>query len=204
MKDPLDAKTRLSISLTQQERARLATALFIHVVECVKRALTLLPDSHIDIGVITSSETIRDLVAGLDVKWIDDGGASTLSCAVDQAAKIAHEQGYDILCVLPGDLADPSHKDIARLLDYPKSGRDVVICPSGDLGTNALLLPLPCPIDFAYGDRSFHRHYQASVEAGLVPVILPLNSLKRDVDTVRDWHDLQHRRPDVAFWSDGR
>lgn len=204
MKDPLDAKTRLSISLSQEERARLATNLFINVVECAKQALALLPGSHIDIGVITSSKTIKGLISDLDLKWIDDGGAPSLSLAVEQAARIAHEQGYDILCVLPGDLADPSHKDIAQLLDYPKSARDAVICPSGDLGTNALLLPLPCPIQFAYGDRSFHHHYRAAVEADLVPVILPLHSLRRDVDTVRDWHDLQHRRPDVAFWSDGR
>ncbi|WP_319529194.1 2-phospho-L-lactate guanylyltransferase [uncultured Cohaesibacter sp.] len=204
MKDPLDAKTRLSISLNQAERARLAMALFLNVVECAKEALANLPDSHIDIGVISSSETIRELSSGLDIKWIDDGGAPTLSIAVERAATIAQDEGYDILCVLPGDLADPSHKDIMQLLDYPQSARDAVICPSGDLGTNALLVPLPCPIEFSYGDRSFHRHYRASVEAGLVPVILPLLSLRRDVDTVHDWHDLQRRRPDVAFWSNGR
>lgn len=204
MKDPADAKTRLGVCLSPKERARLAIALFVNVVECVKIARLQVRYRHIDVAVITSSPTIRQLAKRLCVKCINDGGAGSLNRAISRAARRATAEGYASMCILPGDLADPSIRDLAQLLDYPSQAGDVVICPAKDMGTNALMVPLPSPIPFQYGERSFHRHYRTSVDADHMTIMLPLTTLRRDVDTLNDLRDLYRRRPDVAFWGDRR
>ncbi|WP_316860879.1 2-phospho-L-lactate guanylyltransferase [uncultured Cohaesibacter sp.] len=202
MKDPREAKSRLCLALTSRQRAELAILLFLDVVACAKVATERLPQRSIDIAVISSSPTIKTLADAQGLKWIDDTGAKGLNASLELAASMASEDGYDFLCILPGDLADPKPCDLAQLLDYPSHSKDAVICPSVDLGTNALLVPLPCPIAFAYGEKSFHHHYRACIDAELLTVVLPLSSLRRDVDTLIDLHYLQSLRPGERFWSE--
>ena len=107
MKDPTEAKSRLGGLLAPKERARLAIALFLNVVECVKRARACLPHRQINIAVVSNSPTIRAYSDRLDLDWINEGEVSSLSDAVECAATFATVEGYAALCVLPGDLADP-------------------------------------------------------------------------------------------------
>ena len=204
MKDPALAKTRLGLALSASQRAALATALFLNVVKCARHARRRLPDRQIDIAVISSSPTMRELARSYNLLWLDDGGAPTLSMALERAAQAAKTRSYDALCILPGDLADPTIDDLAQLLAQPAGQTECILCPSKDLGTNALILPLPAPFPFCYGERSFHHHYRAAVACGLRPRVLPLTSLRRDVDTVADLAELEGQRPDLAVWSDGR
>ena len=204
MKDPTEAKSRLGGLLAPKERARLAIALFLNVVECVKRARACLPHRQIDIAVVSNSPTIRAYSDRLDLEWIDEGEVSSLSDAVECAATVATVEGYAALCVLPGDLADPAVEDLVRLMECREGEADVVLCPSHDMGTNALILPLPSSFGFHYGERSFHRHYRAATDAGLMTMVMPLDSLRRDVDTIYDLDDLERRRPEVVFWGEGR
>ena len=191
MKDPADAKSRLSPALSEAERSRLALLLFSTVVRRIQQAvLSLKEDGReqggIDVAVVSNSEEIGTLAAELDIGHIAEQNDAGLNGAVSEAAKTACHLGYDRLCILPGDLADPSRGDIARLLSYPVDGQTVALCPSQDLGTNALVVPLPCPIAFSFGPDSFTRHFSLAADAGLMPVILPLKSLRRDVDTLAD------------------
>lgn len=198
MKDPADAKTRLGSRLSPQQRASLALTLFRNGVQCLKRARAHRPERMIDIAVISSSPVIKRISSQLGLKWIDDQKADGLSAAVMRAAVAAASEGYSHLCILPGDLADPDVADILRLLDHRRDGVEAILCPAKDMGTNALLLPLPAAISFHYGERSFHHHYRALTEAGLLTAVLPLNSLREDVDTVHDWCAFKTRRPEMA------
>ncbi|EYD70888.1 2-phospho-L-lactate guanylyltransferase [Limimaricola hongkongensis] len=185
MKDPRDAKTRLGLALTPDQRGKLALRLFRATVARLREAVEDL-DAQVDLAVVSGSPIIRDVAETLGLTVIDDGGAPSLSLAVEAAAHWATGQGYDALCVLPGDIADPDPVDLARLLDHPLDGGTAVICPAKDLGTNALMVPLPCPFAFAYGTRSTIRHRHAAEGAGLTPVMMPLGSLRIDIDTVAD------------------
>ncbi|PLW78239.1 2-phospho-L-lactate guanylyltransferase [Cohaesibacter celericrescens] len=209
MKDPSDAKTRLGVSLTQKQRGQLALSLFETVVERVQTVLqSMSPEQaqqrHIDIAVVSASPVLQDTAARLGILFFAEGPRSGLSQAVSHLASQAHAQGYSALCVLPGDLADPKLSDLRYLLSYPLDEQKVVICPSGDLGTNALMVPLPSPIDFGYGERSFHLHYHATIEAGMMPVVLPLTSLRMDVDTLVDLQYVPQFHLDAALLGDGR
>ncbi|WP_334060824.1 2-phospho-L-lactate guanylyltransferase [Limimaricola cinnabarinus] len=197
MKDPRDAKTRLGLVLTPDQRGKLALSLFRATVARLHEAVEGL-EAQVDLAVVSSSPIIHDVAETMGLSVIDDGCAPSLSLAVEAAANRALEQGYAALCVLPGDLADPDPVDLAWLLDQPVEGGRAVICPAKDLGTNALMVPLPCPFAFAYGAQSTIRHRRAAEAAGLTPVMMPLGSLRIDIDTVEDLHHLPSghlRRP---------
>lgn len=201
MKDPSRAKTRLGTALDADARAALALALFNATVTHLRGALELLPEGEVEIAVVTSSPLIARLARGLGLHLIDEtpaeSGADGLSAALETAADWATARGYAALCILPGDLAEPKPADLARLLSHDLSGGQAVLCPASDLGTNALLVPLPCPFRFLYGVKSAVAHRQAAEAAGLCPVILPLDSLRADVDTVEDLGHLLAQQPQM-------
>ncbi|MCZ4262376.1 2-phospho-L-lactate guanylyltransferase [Limimaricola sp. G21655-S1] len=189
MKDPRDAKTRLGLALSPEQRGDLALILFRATVTRLREAVEGL-ECQVDLAAVSASPIIRDVAETLGLTVIDDGGAPSLSLALEAAADWAARHGYGALCILPGDLADPDPVDLAWLLDHPLEGGTAVICPAKDLGTNALMVPLPRPFAFAYGAKSTIRHRRAAEAAGLTPVMMPLGSLRVDVDTVEDLHHL--------------
>ena len=197
MKDPSRAKTRLGAALDANGRAGIALALFRATLNHLSETLMLLPHGSADIAVLTSSPEISRIARRAGVALIDDEGHDGLSQSLEVAAAWGARQGYDAICILPGDLAAPKACDLARLLNHDLAQGRAVFCPSADLGTNALLAPLPCPFRFQYGPNSVVHHRRAAERAGLWPVILPLESLRIDVDTVEDLGHLLARNPQI-------
>ncbi|KIC23966.1 2-phospho-L-lactate guanylyltransferase [Leisingera sp. ANG-M6] len=195
MKDPSKAKTRLAVALTPQERRVLAEGLFQATVAKLQEALARLPGGTADIAVVSNSPVIARIARQGGLICIDDQDPGALSLAVEAAAVWAAQQGYSALCVLPGDLAAPSTDDLTRLLAHPLDNNSALFCPAKDLGTNALLAPLPCPFPFRYGPKSLVAHLHAAEAAGLCPRVLPLASLRIDVDTAEDLDHLLAHNP---------
>jgi 2-phospho-L-lactate guanylyltransferase len=182
IKDPAEAKTRLSSHLTPLGRAALALHLLGQTIARLRQAQAL--GATFDIAIVSTSERIRHCARRDGLPTVTDLGLG-LSAAAASARAWAEEQLYDALCLLPGDLADPSPDDLCRLMQQPV-GMSVTLCPALDFGTNALLMPLPNRMAFAYGAGSYHGHLRATLEAGLEPRTLTLPSLRRDVDTATD------------------
>lgn len=209
MKDPKDAKTRLGSGLDQRERSDLALSLFEILVQRIQNILAARTNTQdipntIDLAVVSASPTLKDAADRLAIRHIPEGSEKGLSAALQYAANQAHALGYQSLCILPGDLADPQPADLSRLLDLAIMGETAGICPSSDWGTNALLLPLPNPIRFQFGEKSFHSHYRAMTEAGLTPILLPLTSLRLDVDRLDDLRHLSREHWHLLARGDGR
>ena len=74
----------------------------------------------------------------------------------------------------------------------------VIISPSDDYGTNALLVSPPTAIPFCYGERSSSKHYQAAEERGIQPLVMPLASLRYDLDVSSDLDYLVQIKPELA------
>ncbi|WP_114011106.1 2-phospho-L-lactate guanylyltransferase [Cohaesibacter intestini] len=207
MKDPKDAKTRLGSGLDRKERATLALSLFDMLVKRIQSVLAArdaFADQVIDIAVVSASPILKQAAQRLGIHHIAEGQKKGLSNALDHAAKEALALGYQAMLILPGDLADPKPADLSRLIDHAATGETAVICPSSDWGTNALLLPLPNPIAFQFGEKSFHNHYRAMTEAGLTPILLPLTSLRLDVDRLDDLRHLSRDHWHLLAKGDGR
>ena len=177
MKDPACAKTRLSDALSAFDRQSLAWHLYrgtLDVLRSVQR------HTHIDLAVVTGNRDISNHGAEAGIAVISEGPEASLTGAVQSAAAWASAQGYARLCVLPADLAAPKASDIVRLLEC--DARAVVV-PATDMGTNGLLVSPPMAMPFCYGPRSAIKHMQCAEEIGLDPILLPLESLRIDIDT---------------------
>lgn len=201
VKDPRAAKTRLDTSLSPMQRADLARQLMRRSLSFLKQ---LQSQNNFDLCVVTGSPEVAAFATRQGIFVLDEGSQHGLNDALTLSASRAEVLGYTTLCILPADLAAPDPEDLLQLLGHFGRPDTVIVCPSTDLGTNALVVSPPTAIAFRYGPRSAKRHLDAAQEAGLAAILLPLPSLKLDIDT-RD--DLTHAlaiAPDIQARLDAR
>ncbi len=183
MKDPAISKTRLRSSLKPSQRSSLARLLYKRTLETLKLAQELGDSTAFDLAVVTNSKEAEELALSYDVTVIDEGPVQSLSLAVSTAAQWAQSNGYGALCMFPADLAAPDPSEIYRFVTLGLETGSAIVCPSTDMGTNGLFLAPPTAIDFSFGENSAVLHLQALKNAGISSKILPLESLKIDIDT---------------------
>ena len=198
MKDLREAKSRLNDTLTGKERELLAKLLFL-------RTLTILNTirsnnkNFFDIGVVTQSLTIKNLIKEFDIFLIEERSKG-LNLALKDSYLWASKKNYKFLAILPADLADPKPDEILSFLNHYKASSEptVALCPSNDMGTNALLLSLPSKLTFCFGHNSFIKHSELCKSKGILPKILPFASLRNDVDTKWDFKKIKHKKLGIS------
>lgn len=180
MKCPDQAKGRLSEVLTQGERKALALTLFERNL-CFFRSR--FPEYNL--LVVTASEEIRQLAEaeGAEVLQQADSG---LNAAVEAAARYNRSRGVESQLVVPGDIETLDQGELATLLDQPRQRGSVVVCPSYDGGTNALLTTPPDAMPFSYGPQSCRAHLLSALQLGLQAKRLYLEKLSFDIDLPSD------------------
>ncbi|MEZ4675570.1 MAG: 2-phospho-L-lactate guanylyltransferase [Caldilineaceae bacterium] len=150
-----EGKSRLRGTLTDPIRAELSRTLFHHVVS---QALAI-PDLA---GILVVSRD-RSVLAGIHspkLHLVPESGRD-LNQALEQGRREALRRGAETLLVLPADLPDLT---TAEIVAVSRQGQQetlvpgIVIVPSADNGTNALLLRPPTVINFAFGRDSFTHH----------------------------------------------
>ena len=191
MKDPEKSKTRLRDTLNLKDRAYLAKSLFKRTLQILKIVANNNASLRLDLAVISASPEIIDLSKSNKLLSILETGTQSLKNATEIAKVWATNKGYRSICILPADLANPDPEEIISFLKEANGNRFVTLSPSADLGTNALHISLPTNFNFLYGKKSFLRHIKAAEKLGVRPKILPLPSLKYDIDTSNDLKYLQ-------------
>ena len=191
MKDPEKSKTRLRDTLNLKDRAYLAKSLFKRTLQILKIVTNNNASLRLDLAVISASPEIIDLSKSNKLLPILETGTQSLKNATEIAKVWATNKGYRSICILPADLANPDPEEIISFLKEANGNRFVTLSPSADLGTNALHISLPTNFNFRYGKKSFLRHIKAAEKLGVRPKILPLPSLKYDIDTSNDLKYLQ-------------
>ena len=114
---------------------------------------------------------------------------------------MAVARGADAILVLPADLPHLQSVDIAMLWAKGQESEGVIIVPSNDNGTNALLLRPPDAINFAFGQNSFSHHCHAAQAAGRSCVIHSAPHLAFDVDLPADLRQLKTERAHMVYTS---
>ena len=109
-----------------------------------------------------------------------------LNPALEQARAAAPVTPGDALLVLPSDLPLLTSGDLDELYDLMLEGPGVVIAPSHDGGTNALLLRPSHALPYAFGEASFARHCELARDAGLPCRIYHSATLALDIDHPED------------------
>ena len=192
MKDPSASKTRLADALPEAVRARLVRLLYRR---CLSFLAPLAAETAADLAVVTRSQTARSIAEGLNVTVIEEPLGAGLSGAVSHAATLAKQQGYARLCVIPADLVTPKRADLRHFL---QSKAAVTVCPSTDLGTNALLVSPPDVIPFRYGKHSASLHLREAQDRGLEACMMRLDSLSFDMDTTACLARAIRAEPEIA------
>lgn len=190
-----EAKSRLVSVLSFSQR----TALSIHLLEHTLRT-AVAAACFAQTLVVSRDPAALALAANFGALPLGETGAD-LNAALEQACCHASALGASAALILPTDLPFLSTHDLQALVAAFGEGERIVIAPSGDGGTNALLLPLPPPFACAFGADSYCAHHERAARAGCVIQEVLTPTLRFDLDTPRDWAKLTADAPfSVAAW----
>lgn len=176
-----EAKSRLDPPLSGEERAALTAAMLRDVLEAlgaapsVTRRVVVTPDPRV-------AEVAR--AAGAEA-WLD--APPGLNPALRAAARTL-ARGDEPLLVVLGDVAGAQAADIEALFAALAGlgGRGVVVAPSSDGGTAALLRAPADVVAPCFGSESAKAHREAAERAGAPFAELRCESLAVDLDDTRD------------------
>ncbi|HLQ32769.1 MAG TPA: 2-phospho-L-lactate guanylyltransferase [Chloroflexota bacterium] len=171
------AKSRLAPVLDEQQRAEVS----LEMLRAVLEQLRQLPDFSA-YAVLSSDERALDLARQLGASALEERqGSLNRALYLGRAWALGADAGA--LLVVLSDLPLVQAGDLAELL---RIDADVVIAPSKDGGTNALLLRPPEAIPFRFGRASARHHQLEAQKRGLRVSLLERERLAFDVDTPQD------------------
>ena len=184
-----EAKSRLASVLSAPQRATLSA----HLLERTLRT-ALAADCFAQVLVVSRDPAALLLAAQFAALPLLETDVD-LNAAVEQACRQVMALGGNAALILPADLPRLHTTDLHALIAAFGDGKRVVIAPSGDGGTNALLLPLPAPFVFAFGADSYHAHRTLATTAGCAIQDVLSVTLRFDLDAPRDWEELASAAP---------
>jgi len=179
-----EGKSRLHHVLGAAQRAALSRRLLRGVLDTVSES-----GLAERILVISRDKAVLDLARTAGAVTVPETG-DDLNMALEAARGRAIESGAGAVLILPADLPLVTTDDLARLHALAAEGEGVVIAPSRDGGTNALLLRPPHLLDFAYGPDSFRHHCQQAHANGYRCRTLESPTLAFDLDWPQDLDEL--------------
>lgn len=179
-KAPGEAKGRLAGTLSADDRNRLATRMLRTAFDAACEA--------VGVGrVAIVGSAPADIDEAILVIAEPSGG---LNAALDHARQVLSEEGATRIVSLAADLPQVTAADVLALTELPPSCAGIAPDRHGT-GTNALSLPLPAALDFAYhyGPGSCQRHLAEAARIGLAMQRIERGALARDVDEPADLDD---------------
>jgi 2-phospho-L-lactate/phosphoenolpyruvate guanylyltransferase len=181
LRAPGVGKTRLAPRLTVEQRAALAGAMLADVCHALEAATI----DRVVVAAGGASAVAAASALGLDVLH-DPPGCTGLDAALRAAVSRLGTVGS--LLVVTADLPRLTGPDVAAVL---AADTEVVVAPTVDGGTGALLRRPPSAIRTAYGPGSAARHLRLAHAAGRSVVSVHRAGFAHDLDT---WEDLRHLR----------
>lgn len=174
-----EAKTAFSEVLTNGQRRELTLAMLEDVLSAADRVEGVQP------AVVTPDESVTSFVENRGTETVlepDIGLNRALEIAIGESI----DSGYGEVLIFPADVPLLRPRNIKEILNLASGDRSVVIAPSEENGTNALLLRPPNVIDLKFGGESFPKHFEEAQSLGISPRIYNSIRLERDIDTPRD------------------
>jgi 2-phospho-L-lactate guanylyltransferase len=180
VKGPDEGKRRLAGALDDVARRRLVAAMLDRVVAAAQAARGI--DRLLVVG-----PSRHGLSPGVALHPDPGGG---LNAALTDALQAAADGGASRAVVIAADLPQVTARDVELLAAAPPEV--IAIAPDRhETGTNAVSLPLPQALGFAFafGPDSFARHNAEAEHLGMPVEIVEGPGLMRDVDTPADLAD---------------
>jgi len=181
------ANERLSSTLSEAERNRLAEALFLDLILKLPRSRCI-----DDVLIVTSDPSIARQARWFEHKVLVQERDEGHSEAAAAGARAAMAEGAQRVAMLPVDcpMLDTDELD-ARI---GRSPRTVLIVPDRHgTGTNALALAPPDVFLPAFGPDSCARHVSRARASGISFALEEIESISIDLDTAEDMSLLRDR-----------
>jgi 2-phospho-L-lactate/phosphoenolpyruvate guanylyltransferase len=182
-----DAKGRMTGHLDEDARRALVTWMLDQVLdaclraEAVNRIVVIAGDAQ------AAAEAIRP---GVEAVVEPAAGLAAAFATADRAAREA-----EATLVIPADLPLATAADIDTVCAAGARAPAVVVVPTRDGGTGALLRRPSGLVGTAFGPGSAAAHLRLAATAGIRPVQLDLPNLAFDIDTPGDLRALTDRLP---------
>jgi 2-phospho-L-lactate guanylyltransferase len=175
-----EAKSSLGHVLRDEERRELVLSMLADVLEVIKAT----PSLAGSVVVSPDEEVLQAAKASGALVLLEPGVG--LNKAIELATHRAIAEGADAVLVLPADLPLVRVSDLENIAAMARFQRDIVLAPSKDNGTNALLLKPPDVMSPRFGEESFIDHLSEARARGIVPRIYRSPFIAMDVDDVQD------------------
>jgi 2-phospho-L-lactate/phosphoenolpyruvate guanylyltransferase len=185
IKERAVCKMRLASTLSTRGRLQLVRALLHHVIH------TLRNSPGIDHIAIVSPERDDMPVDIVHLAHERQGINQDLTHALHEVAM----RGATSAIIVPADLPLLDPADVAALLESMTRAAVTVAPDQHELGTNALALKLPSPLELSFGEDSYARHLAYSRAHGIEPGLLRRRGLAFDIDNDEELRSLQACAP---------
>jgi 2-phospho-L-lactate guanylyltransferase len=184
-------KGRLETVLRPIERQALTLLCLYWVLKAISHSQLITK------AIVIGSDSIVNRVAReCGANWLDDPGW-TLNESLEQGfAHIAQSDAAAAL-FLPCDLPFVTPLELDRFVGIDKDFSNIVLAPSHDGGTNAILLPNHLRFQPNMGPGSLALHLEQVQRMGLTPILQHTPGLTFDVDTPEDFQNLSHKMPTI-------
>lgn len=189
------AKSRLAGHLDDRRRRELTGWMFARVVAACRAATCV--DAVL---VVAGDDAAAGLARELDVEVLVE---RTPGLGVAMATADRATAGTAATLVVAADLPLASAADLDAVCRAGEMGPCVVVAPSCDGGTSALLRRPPGVIPPAYGPGSAVAHLRAAAMAGTRAVRVDVAALALDVDTAEQLQIAGSQDDWVASWIHG-
>jgi len=175
-----EGKSRLAALLSPELRAELSQRWLTHVLT------TAVSWGHFaGIAVISRADAVLAVASELGAMPIVERG-DDLNAALTQACEVVTAASAEAVLALPSDLPLLTGADLDELYAQALLGEGVVLAPSRDGGTNALLTRPPQAVPYAFGVASANRHRALAAAAGLRCLVYHSPTLALDIDHPED------------------
>ena len=201
VKSLLKSKTRLSSFFTFQERTLFTLAMLQDVLNALK-------SSNVNKTVVVSSDlTVERFVKNFGMTFLKETHEG-LNQALNQATKWCIRKAAEWVLVLPADVPLVTSKDINQIINLALNN-SVVVSPSRNGGTNALLQTPPGVVSPCFGSDSFKKHICGALIKHVRTKIYVSLNVMLDIDSEKDLEQLlkvgrqtaSHRFLKESSWS---
>jgi 2-phospho-L-lactate guanylyltransferase len=173
------SKRRLSAVFTPQERSQLTLAMIEDVLHALQSSMV---DETVVVGEDSQVQRVAEKLGATYLSATEAG----LNPAIEEATSWCMQRGAASVLVLPADIPLLTSKDVNRLLELGAGGGTVVLSPSQNGGTNALLRSPPKLIPACFGPKSFIKHMKEAYAKGVNVKLYYSAGTALDVDSAED------------------
>lgn len=177
--------------LTPEERIALTAAMLEDVLKALKSS-----DVR-EVLVVSSDSNVQQIASKHKFSHISTKRPE-LNTALTEAIEWCMQKNAASVLILPADVPLISPADINRLVKLGSREKTVVLSPSMNGGTNALLLNPPNLIPVLFGANSFFNHIREAINLGVNIEFHTSREIMLDVDSADDLNKLLGQEYSIA------